>query len=353
MVTSWRIVYVLFLAVVLATTFPLSIVYASPGASVSFDFNQNNSTLALDIESNVAVDAVQVKVSLPPDLLLGDVLLSGFLDGAEHLLLGSEHRWFHLSAGGGTSGSIVIPLATISNRKSTVSLVGIDLKAASGERIKVDTPLPIILDIMPKPTPSSEPLATLRVYLTPPTQEIRRRQEFQFSLRVEQAKIAISGAGFILAFDPEVLQIIDIIPGKIFGENPLVGVKHIDNSRGEIQYAVNTSFGATTPSPKDTIAIIKGKVTAYAPISESTISLVNVSLVDEDYKKISGIIVEQRVVKIVISIKAPMIWQWVFLGIIIVAIASLAVVLRSPTRRHGFKTRYSALLRWLGHGREK
>jgi hypothetical protein len=277
-------------------------VHATPLALVSAYFSEDNSSLLIQIKSSVGVSAFQIKLIIPLDLTLGEVSSSGFMNDAKHVFMKTEHRWFHLSTGGGTTGSINIRFTPFQGIAEVI-MIGVDLKDIDGNKIPLDISLPMTINISAESTPSPKTVpitaAETSIYIEPFNYDVRRGQEFELRITIRHCRTMINGANMILAFDPKVMQVTEITPGEVFGEDPLVGFQKIDNSSGEIHYAIDVSDVGSVSSPKDTIAVLKSSINVDAPEGESNISLIKANLADENYEKITGIKLEHGVVRVI------------------------------------------------------
>ncbi len=120
---------------------------------------------------------------------------------------------------------------------------------------------------------------------------VAENQNFTVRIVVEVEK-GVSGGEINLKFDPDAFEVISLKPGDLFGENPLVGVKRIEN--GTIKYAL-ARVGKSVRSSGD-FAVVSFRVKAES--GSYTLQLTKVGLADEKFEDIEGIETGGAIVKV-------------------------------------------------------
>ncbi len=127
--------------------------------------------------------------------------------------------------------------------------------------------------------------------------EARIGSQFILNVIVVPKDYGISGAELTLKFDPDVLKIIDIMPGDLLGINPVEGIKQIDNVNGTSVYVLSRAGDTVPPTSNGTLALISFKVLPQARVGEYAIQI-NAKLSDEMFQEIEGITIQEPTVKI-------------------------------------------------------
>ena len=116
-------------------------------------------------------------------------------------------------------------------------------------------------------------------------------EEIVVTVRVEQTNggRGISGGELNLAFEPEVLQVLGIAPGDLFGPSPLVGAEIVDNESGTLTYALARRGATSAPTPAAAFAQITFKVADTASDGSYDLTVTKVGLADEAFQDIPDI----------------------------------------------------------------
>ncbi|MFQ6029381.1 MAG: cohesin domain-containing protein, partial [Dehalococcoidia bacterium] len=92
----------------------------------------------------------------------------------------------------------------------------------------------------------------------------------------------ISAAEVEITFDPQIIQVTEIQPGDLLGENPIVGLSAIDNSAGVVRLALARLGPSVAPASGGTLARLSLEATETAPSQSGTLlELSSVQLVNE------------------------------------------------------------------------
>jgi len=107
----------------------------------------------------------------------------------------------------------------------------------------------------------------------------------------------ISGGEIDLKFDPAVFRVEGLEPGDLLGPEPLK-VERIDNSTGEVKYALARVGPTAAPTPPGTFALVRLRVLDTARAGRYNLGLTKVGLVDHEFKDIPDITVQGAAVEI-------------------------------------------------------
>jgi hypothetical protein len=149
-----------------------------------------------------------------------------------------------------------------------------------------------------EPPVTPPPIPEEGVYINPTYIEATPGEELTISIEVKPSGWGVSGGEIKLAFDPDVLQAIDIEPGSFLGPSPIVGLEQLDNQAGEIRLALARVGETEVPSPAGVLATVKFKVPDSADSGIYEIELTVVGLADENFQDISGFTVQGAIIQI-------------------------------------------------------
>jgi hypothetical protein len=149
-----------------------------------------------------------------------------------------------------------------------------------------------------EPPITPPPIPEEGVYLNPTYIEAEPGEEITISIEVKPSGWGVSGGEIRLAFDPDVLQAIDIEPGSFLGSNPIVGLQQLDNQAGEISLALARVGETEVPSPAGVLVTVELKVLDSAASGVYEIELIVVGLADENFNDIVGFTVQGLTIKI-------------------------------------------------------
>ncbi|GEM_PF-2384603 len=124
--------------------------------------------------------------------------------------------------------------------------------------------------------------------------EVKPGEIFTIFIRVNPQIYGISGGEIVLKYDPHVFELINIQVGDLFGSNPIIGVKSIDESAGMIRYAVARTDETERPSSPGVFLILTFKTAETEHVNEGFYDLIiaNIELSDEKFEKITNIKVQ-------------------------------------------------------------
>jgi uncharacterized membrane protein len=124
--------------------------------------------------------------------------------------------------------------------------------------------------------------------VTPPTavvipaaQKVAKGGTFSVDIMVDPSGYGVSGGELNIAFDPSAMSVVDMVFGDLFGANPLVGAKQIDNTLGTAKYAL-ARVGATAP-PTSTGIFATITFTAKSKAGTYPIDITSTRLADENF----------------------------------------------------------------------
>ena len=113
--------------------------------------------------------------------------------------------------------------------------------------------------------------------------EVTRGQQFQIEVLVDPDANGVSGGEIHLTYDPALVQVIDVTPGTLLGDNPLQGAKDINNGAGLLTYAIARVGETSVPSGAGTLAVITLRVPTTAAVGSTLLELTWVALTDESF----------------------------------------------------------------------
>jgi hypothetical protein len=122
------------------------------------------------------------------------------------------------------------------------------------------------------------------VYIEPPSVYVYPGEEFTVSIKVDPGGKGVSGGEVNLEFDPVVLKVIGVEPGDLFGVDPLVGVKEIENESGSVRYALARKGETKTPTGAGVFAVVSFKV--LEKTGGSDLTLTKVGFADENFEDV-------------------------------------------------------------------
>lgn len=124
------------------------------------------------------------------------------------------------------------------------------------------------------------------VNIAPQRVEVSPGELFELSVRVNPGSYGISGGEVIVSFDPKWFTIIEVEAGDLFGPNPLIGVRDVDEVNGIIRCAIARVGKTTPPTPEGTFITIKFKAREEASPGDYEIRIVKIGLADEKFEDI-------------------------------------------------------------------
>ena len=144
--------------------------------------------------------------------------------------------------------------------------------------------------------PASLATSSPSAAVDPPSQNVSEGGAFSVDIRVDPAGYGVSGGELNFAFDPAAMTADDIVWGDLFGPDPLVGTKQIDNANGTICYALARVGTTTPPTPAGVFATIT--FTADSIPGTYSLDIANLALCDENFADIPGIVITDGTVTI-------------------------------------------------------
>ncbi len=127
------------------------------------------------------------------------------------------------------------------------------------------------------------------VYLRPTQLQGRAGDSFDIEIVVRPAGWAVSGCEVVLGYDPAVLAVVDVQPGAFLGADPIVGLKRLDNSAGEMTLVMARTGETAASCPAGVLATVSLSVRDPAPEGEHPLELVSVGLADSSFQDIEGV----------------------------------------------------------------
>lgn len=127
------------------------------------------------------------------------------------------------------------------------------------------------------------------VYLRPTQLEGRPGDTLDVEVVVRPAGWAVSGCEVVLGYDPAALAVVAVQPGAFLGGDPIVGLKRIDNSAGEVTLAMARTGETPASCPAGVLATVSFVVRDPALAGEYPLELVSVGLADALFQDIDGV----------------------------------------------------------------
>jgi hypothetical protein len=164
----------------------------------------------------------------------------------------------------------------------------------------------------------------VQVWMSPASCEASAGDQLGVEIMAETGPgVGISGAEIQLEFDSSALKVTAIgpdplepelvgldpvdengqsiiyaRPGSLLGEDPLVGLKQIDNDAGIVKYALGRVGETSLDPPPGILAGITFEVLETAPAGEYELQLTSVRLADQDFEDIADITVEEAMISV-------------------------------------------------------
>jgi len=161
------------------------------------------------------------------------------------------------------------------------------------------------------------------VSLSLPFFPVWQSKKFEVKVKVEPGQKGISGGEINLKFDPQVFEALEIKAGNLFGNDPLEGIKKIDNKEGTIKYALARKGETKVPSQAGFFAVFTFKVKNNR-VNKSGLIFSKVGFSDENFQDIKEIKTQGATIKIS---KIP-IHYLIIAGVIFTILIILFLVLR-------------------------
>jgi len=117
------------------------------GAKVEFAFNDQTGQLSVKIDSPSGISQGNIKLHIPDNVGMKKPKLSGFMEGAAYMPMGSVHQWLRMAANGVKNGSLVADIKMPDNKVYKLTLLEVNLLDRNGKNVPIDTPLPLSLEI--------------------------------------------------------------------------------------------------------------------------------------------------------------------------------------------------------------
>ena len=153
------------------------------------------------------------------------------------------------------------------------------------------------------------------VYIYPASLEVSAGGEFTIEIKAEPKERGISGGEINLEFNPDIFEVINIETGNLFGPDPLIGIKEIDNETGLVKYALARKGKTEVPTSPGVFATINLKVLEEIKEGTSKLTLTKIGLADENFEDIKEIKIQGA--SIIVSEKPKIPIQYIIAGAII------------------------------------
>ncbi|MFQ5933387.1 MAG: cohesin domain-containing protein [Dehalococcoidia bacterium] len=144
----------------------------------------------------------------------------------------------------------------------------------------------------------SEGTGEVAVRIEPATMRADAGDQIVVAVRVDPEGRGLSGGELNLAFDPQVLSVVDIEPGDLFGPEPLVGAEMVDNDSGTLLYALARKGQTSPPTPPSVFAEITFKVAEDARRGRYELTVTSAGLADEAFRDILDISLGSATVRV-------------------------------------------------------
>ena len=134
--------------------------------------------------------------------------------------------------------------------------------------------------------------------VSPAAQTVDPGSSFSIDIFVDTDNNGVSGGQFNFAFDASAMQVDSITAGNLLGANPTPAGLDIDNVNGTVSLALARKGLTTPPTPNGIFATIILTVDANAQEETYALDITNLSLLDENFAPISGIVITDGTVTI-------------------------------------------------------
>lgn len=134
--------------------------------------------------------------------------------------------------------------------------------------------------------------------LVPSPKEIKPGEQFEVEVQIKPGKQGVSAVEINLSFDPEVMQVIDIKPGTLLGNSPLLGILNIDSEAGTVSYSLARIGETKAPTTAANFAIITFQILNSAQGGDYGLTLAGIGLANENFEDIQDIRVKVASVRV-------------------------------------------------------
>lgn len=187
--------------------------------------------------------------------------------------------WKLIAQAVSNSGDYRWEVPSILSENCLVKVEAFDTAGNKGSDVS-DRPFTIVDISPPKP---------VIVSIEPSSTSTRRGQSFTISIYVDVTGYGISGGEVVLSFNANVMKVVEVKPGTLFGADTIQGIKEIDNEAGTLTYALARIGEIPVPTPSGDFAIIEFEVSSNAERGNYEIKILKVGLADENFQDILGI----------------------------------------------------------------
>ena len=143
--------------------------------------------------------------------------------------------------------------------------------------------------LAPAKLPPALPELDEGVCLRPTRMEARPGDTLEVEIAFKPAAWTVSGCEVVLGYDPAVLVVVGVQPGGFLGSDPIVGLKRMDNSAGEVTLAMARRGETPSSCPAGVLATVSLSVRDSAPVGEYPLELTKVGLADASFQDIEGV----------------------------------------------------------------
>ena len=142
-------------------------------------------------------------------------------------------------------------------------------------------------------------IETVEVYIEPQSIKVQPGETFTILVKINPGPYGISAGDVNVTFNPQVLDLIDVRVGEIFGTDPLIGFRMIDKLKGFVNYAIARKGETKAPSNPGTFMALTFKVHEDATEAIYEIVISKVGLADQDFHDIEDITIQNAKVIII------------------------------------------------------
>ena len=119
--------------------------------------------------------------------------------------------------------------------------------------------------------------------------EAIRGQAVQVQIVVDPGSNGISAGEIRLAYNPALVEVIDITPGNLLGTNTIEGNKSIDNTEGRLSYAIARVRDTSVPTSPGTLATISLRIPGNASTGNALLELTKVAFTNQASEFIANV----------------------------------------------------------------
>ena len=116
---------------------------------------------------------------------------------------------------------------------------------------------------------------------------VHKGEQFEVKVEVNPNGKGISAGEVNVSYNTQVMEMVRLEPGDLFGPNPIEGVNLIDNEKGRIRYALGRQGVTHPPTKQGTFAILVLRIRDSGNEGSYAVNIIGANLVNEQFADIS------------------------------------------------------------------